>query len=239
MEIEFDNWLEKLQIFLLILKLKSRFSLCCYICFVQGWNLTRKGFQAFSLKFLQKYVKTKKLFDTFWGLTEGLPLGPKLDSAPPRISYSSNSRAGEARKGSLFYSNQRCQSHLVSYSDKKAFNSSENWCGKSERSIEWQHLTGSPSGPNSNLAWDTERPPRATSSLTCYLGKKPPNPQRHWTLDTGAPGTYTTGVSKIYAWASRRGMPVCGRKYCICNFCIVYNAMQVWTPIERIIPSAM
>ena len=37
--------------------------MCCYICFVQGWNLTRKGFQAFSLKFLQKYVKAKKLFE--------------------------------------------------------------------------------------------------------------------------------------------------------------------------------
>ena len=24
-----------------------------------------------------------------------------------------------------------------------------------------------------------QRPPRATSSLTCYLGKYPPNPQRH------------------------------------------------------------
>ena len=36
---------------------------------------------------------------------------------------------------------------------------------------------------------DKQRPPRATSSLTCYLGKYPPNPQRHWTLDTGAPGT--------------------------------------------------
>ena len=71
--------------------------MCCYICFVEGWNLTKKGFQAFSLKFLQKYVKAKKLFDTFWGLTEGLPLGPKSESAPPRISSSSNSRAGEAK----------------------------------------------------------------------------------------------------------------------------------------------
>ena len=39
-----------------------------------------------------------KLFNTFWSFTEGLPLGPKSESAPPRISSSSNSRAGEGKR---------------------------------------------------------------------------------------------------------------------------------------------
>ena len=54
-------------------------------------------------------------------LTEDLPLGPKSESAPPRISSSSNSRAGEAKIIKYFYSNWRCQAGLVFYK------SSQNW----------------------------------------------------------------------------------------------------------------
>ena len=120
------------------------------------------------------------------------------------------------------------------YNWQKAFNSSENWCGKSERSIEWQHLTGSPSGPNSNLAWDTERPPRATSSLTCYLGKKPPNPQSStelWILGHQGlvPRAYPRYTPEPVAEACQSVVV----KYCICDFWIVYNRMRVRTPIEK------
>ena len=81
-------------------------------------------------------------------------------------------------KQKLFYSNQRCQAHLVSYSDKKkAFKSSQNWCGKSQRTIEWQHLTSSPSGPNSNLA-ATHRGRRVRPALwLAILESIPPTPR--------------------------------------------------------------
>ena len=38
------------------------------------------------------------VIESIWGLTEELPLGPKSESAPPRTSSSSDSRAGEARR---------------------------------------------------------------------------------------------------------------------------------------------
>ena len=109
--------------------------------------------------------------------TEAPPLGPRWDSAPPRISHRVRFQGGRRRRGKFI------RSHIFFQNSKR-----EKFGGNNQSRHPWWSVA-----TRTKL---TEAAACNKSSLTCYLWKGPPNPQRHWTLDTGAPGTSTTGVNQ-------------------------------------------
>ena len=125
--------------------------------------------------------------------TEAPPLGPRWDSAPPRISHRVRFQGGRRRREKFI--------HLISYLKGNFQNGKREKFGKTIKAdIPGGQLLRAP---------NSQRPPRATKARwLAIFGKNPPAPSgtEHWIL--GHQGLQPRALTKIYAWASRRGVPL-------------------------------
>ena len=136
--------------------------------------------------------------------TEALLLGPRLESAPPRISNRVQFQGGRRREnelGGIFdWENEIWSHHFSRGSKTRLFTQLQHLVNRIKAGILGGQLLRAP---------NSQRPPRATKARwLAIFGKDPPTPSgtEHWIL--GHQGLQPRALTKIYVWASRRGMPL-------------------------------